>query len=59
MRTYTGSLFSLVIIAATFLFATLKLQNMFMRKSPEIQNFTDTGFISSDDVYDPSEEVNF
>ena len=46
LRTYVGSLVSLCILAATFLFALLKWQVMFLRLNPEIISFADE--ISSD-----------
>ena len=54
VRTYTGGLVSLAILAATFLFAMHKLQVMFLRKSPDIVSFTNENAISNDDYYDLS-----
>ena len=48
VRTYTGGLVSLLILSATFLFAMLKLQVMFLRKRPDVVSFTDENAISSD-----------
>ena len=59
VRTYTGGLFSVGILAATFFFAMHKLQVMFLRKSPEIVSFTDESAIGPDDFYDLSLEKNF
>lgn len=42
VRTKSGGLISLVIMAATFMFATLKLQHLLTKKSPDISTFTDT-----------------
>ena len=41
VRTYTGSLVSLTILAATFMFAMLKWQVMFLRENPEIISYAD------------------
>ena len=59
VRTYTGGLVSLAILAATFLFAMLKWQVMFLKKSPEIVRTTDESGISSDDLWDLSVETDF
>ena len=59
VRTYTGGLVSLAILVATFLYAILKWQVMFLRKSPEIVSYTDESAISSDYPYDLGVEKGF
>ena len=59
VRTKSGGLVSLLIMATIFMFATLKLQHLMNKKSPSITTFTDTSAISNDDTYDVGDDTGF
>ena len=59
VRTKSGGLISLVILAAIFMFATLKLEHLLNKKSPEISTFEDTTAISNEDEYNVGENQDF
>ena len=51
IRTYTGSIVSILIISAVFLFASLKLEHLLSRKNPSVVEITERYAIPSDEKF--------